>query len=265
MKKGSNMMTSLSLLYFLFVLMLFQLSFLMYKKDNQSIFVFAIIIFITYLVNPNMIFVLGVSLVSINLLMYMRSNVTFEGMENQGEIVKRDCRDFKNHIYERINDADVSGNIIPSIAKSFCDKVKKNYLDAETDYDFYDFYIKQFNNITDKPSIEWINKNIYNSDNFSYIICNKGNSDRNMPEHIEKGLKNINKPIESFSNDDHTENMIHEDKSDPNHISNVMERLQKTTPELVGSLEMLKTLDMNQVNALINNLNSLASTFKGKN
>ena len=61
-------MYSLPLLYFLFILMLLQLSYLMYSGDNQSLFVFALIVFITYLVFPNMIFVLGISLISINLL-----------------------------------------------------------------------------------------------------------------------------------------------------------------------------------------------------
>ena len=49
---------------------------------------------------------------------------------------------------------------------------------------------------------------------------------------------------------------IEEDKSDPNHISNVMERLKENTPEMIDSLKILNSLDMNQVNSLINNLNS---------
>ena len=267
MKKRANMMTSLPLLYLLFILMLFQMSFLMYKKDNQSIFVFAIIILISYLVNHNMIFVLGLSLVSINILIYMRSNVVYEGMENKEEMVmKRDCKDFKEYAYKRIKNSlsDVSGNSIPNIAMGFCDKVKNNYLDAETDYDFYNNYIKEFNKITDTASLKWIDENIYNSKYFSEIKCNELNSKPNMPEHIQQGLDNMNKPLHSYTKENFGENLIDGDKNDPNHISNIMERLEKNTPELVGSLEMLKTLDMNQVNSLINNLNSLASTFKGK-
>ena len=179
-------------------------------------------------------------------------------------IMKRDCKDFKEYTYKRINKAlsDPSANSIPDVAMIFCNKVKKDYLDAETDYEFYNNYIKEFNKITDTISLNWINENIYDSKYFSEIKCNELNSKPNMPEHIQKGLES--KPLDSYTKENFGENLIDGDKNDPNHISNVLDRLEKNTPELVGSLEMLKTLDMNQVNSLINNLNSLASTFKGK-
>lgn len=257
MKKKSNMMNSLSLLYFLFILMLIQMSYLMYTGDNQSIFVFAIIVFITYLVFPNMIFVLGVSLISINLLISFRCYFSYEGMENKDDSVddelKKDCTDFKKHVYKKINDAlkDSSSNDIPKNALTFCKKVKQQYADAEKDYDFYKYYIDNFNDITDNLDIDWINTNIYDSANFKYIYCNVNDKKLNMPQHIQ----------DSFNKDNFKENMIEEDTSDPNHISNVMERLQKNTPEMIDSLKILNSLDMKQVNDLINNLNTIAGSF----
>jgi hypothetical protein len=254
-------MNSLYLLYFLFVLMLIQLSYLMYNKDNQSIFVFAIIVFISYLVNSNMIFVLGVSIVSINLLRYLRISTVYEGMENQEEFTKLGCREFMDLVYKKINSADKSS--IPKPASEFCDKIKTSYIDSETDCDFYKYYVSEFNLITDNTSIKWINENIYDSTKFEHIVCNGGICKRNLPESIQNDLKKINPPISSFNRENFEENNIHEDLSDPNHISNVMDRLQKNTPELVDSLKVLNTLDMDKVNSLINNLNSLAGTFKG--
>ncbi len=259
------MMNSLYLLYFLFVLMLVQLSYLMYEKDNQSIFVFAIIVFITYLVNPNMIFVLGVSMISIQLLKYLRSSSIHEGMENQEEFTKLDCKDFMELVNKNIkkNTVDVSNNTIPKVALDFCRKIRISYIDSKTDCEFYEYYLKEYNLITDNLSIKWVDDNIYDSNQFSHIICNEGMCKRNLPQHIQNDLQKINPPISSFTTENFEENSIHEDKSDPNHISNVMDRLQTNTPELVDSLKILKTLDMNQVNSLINNLNSLAGTFSG--
>ncbi len=253
--------------------MLFQLSYLMYKTDNQSIFVFAIIIFISYLVNSNMIFVLGLSILSINILIYLRSSVIYEGITNPNETLnddeKMDCKDFKLHINKKINQVlsrDISDNSIPKTALSFCNKMKSMYIKAETDYEFYDYYIKETSNIIDNDVIEWINSNIYDSEKLAsnYIICSSENSDKNLPEHIKKGLEEskANKPIDAY-NKEHFDNNIEEDKSNPNHISNVMQRIETNTPDLVESLKLLNTLDMNQVNSLINNLNSIAGTFKG--
>ena len=268
MKKGSKIMGSLPLLYFLFVLMLVELSYLMHKEDNQSIFVFAIIVFISYLVNSNMIFVLGISLISINLLKYFRGSL-FEGMENDDtdsshtENPRRNCKDFKETVIKNIDNvlSDSSNNDIPNNAFFYCKKIKKQYIDAETDYDFYEYYKDNFNNITDRLSINWINKNIYKSTDFEYISCNLNTTKRNLPEHIEKELKDSNKLITSY-NKEYFKDNIEDDTEDPNHINNVMDRLKTNTPELVDSLKILNTIDINQVNSLINNLNSLAGSFK---
>lgn len=265
MKNKSKFMNNLSILYFLFVLMLIELYYLMFKGDNQSIFVFAIIVFITYLINSNMIFVLGISLISINLLKYFKSSV-YEGMTNEEEELdvetRMNCTEFKTLVNERVKKSlDVSNNFIPSNAVIFCKKIKKQYIEAETDCDYYDYYVSNFNKITDIKSINWINKNIYDSSDFSYVTKNKK---RNLPQHIEEELKNINKPISSYNKEDF-ENYIDEDMKDPNHISNVMNRLKTNTPELVDSLKILNTIDINQVNTLINNLNSLAGTFTKTN
>jgi hypothetical protein len=267
-------MNSLWLLYLLFVLMLFQLSYLMYKRDNQSIFVFAIIIFISYLVNSNMIFVLGLSLISINLLIYLRTSVVFEGIENpvsSDETISSDekinCKDFKGIMIKNVNlSLDSSDNNIPDKALDFCMTMKKVYIKAENDYEIFDTYKKEFNKITDKKSIKWVNDNIYDSKKIeeSYVICSPQNGGRNLPDRIKKELAELpgNKPISEF-NQEQFENNIEDDKNDPNNISNVMKRLETNTPDLVDSLKILNTLDMNQVNSLINNLNSLAGTFKG--
>lgn len=263
MKKKGGIMTNLYWLYLLFVVTLIQICYLMYSGDNQSIFVFSIIIFISYLINPNMIFVLGISIVSINLLRYFREN-TFEGMENNDEETddkkKMDCKDFKIHINKKVNNALSNPTDIPKEAMPFFKNLKTQFVEADTDYDYYKYYVDKFNKIIDTSTIEWINENIYNSDEFSYIICNRKNTNRNMDEHIEKGLKKINPPI-SYNKEEFSNN-IEEDTTDPNHINNVMDRLKKNTPELADSLKILNSIDINQVNSLINNLNSLSGSLK---
>jgi hypothetical protein len=263
MKKRSNIFNNQSLLYFLFILTLVQITYLIFVDDKKSIFVYAVIIFITYLVNPNMIFVLGISLLSINLLTYFNINIpVYEGMEN--EILKPNCTQFKKQIYERINialnnDTDVSNNI-PANAIIFCNKIKKQYVDAETDYDFYEYYKNNFNYITEQKTINWIEDNIYKSSDFKYIKCNIESSALNESVEVINDKKKVNPPISSFNNE-YDKNNINEDKTDPNHIENVMNRLQQNTPDIIDSLKILNSIDINQVNSLINNLNSIAGSF----
>lgn len=79
----NRLLNNVKLLYFVFFISLFNLSYFVYNKDNQSIFLFAIIALIVYLFNKNMIIVLAFTMICVNGLLLINSST--EGLENISE------------------------------------------------------------------------------------------------------------------------------------------------------------------------------------
>ena len=84
-----RLLNNVKLLYAVFFISLINLSYFIYNKDNESIFLFAIIGLIVYLFNENMIVVLLSTMVFVNGLIAI--SCISEGLENkelEEEIVK---------------------------------------------------------------------------------------------------------------------------------------------------------------------------------
>ena len=99
-------LTNSSLLLFLFVFAaLINVIILWNKQDNESLFLFILIAFITYSQNKNMIYVLGCPLLVVNILMILRKSFQHEGFstldQNQVNTVCKDHLD--------LSGADLSG------------------------------------------------------------------------------------------------------------------------------------------------------------
>jgi hypothetical protein len=77
MKKILN---NVKVLYAVFFVAVLNISYFVFNKDSQSIFLFAIISLIIYLFNENMIIVLGFTMICVNGLILMNQ---FEGMEDK--------------------------------------------------------------------------------------------------------------------------------------------------------------------------------------
>lgn len=79
-------LTNSSLLLFLFVFAaLINVIILWNKQDNESLFLFILIAFITYSQNKNMIYVLGCPLLVVNILMILRKSFQHEGFSDLTE------------------------------------------------------------------------------------------------------------------------------------------------------------------------------------
>ena len=191
---------------------------------------------------------------------YLFGPTSFSGSDYYTNALLRHCYDSGNCAY--IKHLQLLGMHISHYGDTTVIKKVKNLLDFQkstvlhklkelTNNDFYDFYNKEVNKITESKSIKWINKNIYDTDKLTsaYISCTNK-------------IASTNSTVTAY-NKEQFENTIDGDINDPNHINNVMDRLQKTTPELVESLKILNTLDMDAVNGLLNKLNSFTGTFEG--
>jgi len=79
----TRLLNNVNLLYIIFFVSLLNLSYFIYNKDTQSIFLFSVIALIVYLFNNNMIIVLLFTMICVNGLILI--NLSTEGLENKSE------------------------------------------------------------------------------------------------------------------------------------------------------------------------------------
>jgi hypothetical protein len=84
--KGYPLLNNIKLLYFIFILAIINIGGFMYIRDNQSIFLFAVISLIIYFFNKNMIVVLLSTMIIVNTLIFLNKlNGPMEGYTNKKE------------------------------------------------------------------------------------------------------------------------------------------------------------------------------------
>jgi hypothetical protein len=84
--KGYPLLNNIKLLYFIFILAIINIGGFMYIRDNQSIFLFAVISLIIYFFNKNMIVVLLSTMLIVNTLIFLNKlNGPMEGYTNKKE------------------------------------------------------------------------------------------------------------------------------------------------------------------------------------
>jgi hypothetical protein len=82
--KGHPLLNNIKLLYFIFILAIINVGGFIYIKDNQSIFLFAVISLIIYCFNSNMIIVLLSTMIIVNILIFLNKlNGPVEGLVNE--------------------------------------------------------------------------------------------------------------------------------------------------------------------------------------
>lgn len=239
MKKINSLLNNKYILYLLFVLTLFNIGYFIYLKDNYSILNFCLITILIYLFTKNMIIILGLTILIINILVLARrSNEGFTDLSNNK------CTDFTNKVYKNLYSVDISG--IPVKLKDFKDAIKpfmKDALDGnDTDKGFYLKY-KNEAEMLDNKNQKWLNDNIVDIDEYK-DICYKS-SVKKMIEPLENELE--------YTLKDHAK----EDKK----ISNMVESVKKDNPEIENAINILSGVDMNELNKLINKLNTFTDNF----
>ena len=92
--KGYALLNNVAFLYFVFFVSLINLFGFMYNKDYQSVFLFSCTALIVYVFNNNMIVVLLISLIFVNLLIFLNrlniSTMTIEGFDEVAETSKEE-------------------------------------------------------------------------------------------------------------------------------------------------------------------------------
>ncbi len=190
MKKKCSMNTfleSVPLLYFLFFATIVHLGYFILIKDSQSIFIFCLVSIFVYLVIPNMVAVLAITLLFVDMLYIVNAKTTNEGFS--GTVKFKD-----------LSGVDISAN---------------------------EFMKKTLENSKDK----------------------------------DKDNENDNDPDKDPEDESNEGTVLEEVDEQSNKLSNVIEKIKAVSPEMVDSLTMLNSIDISELNKLINNMNKIATTI----
>jgi len=246
MKKYNSILNNKLILYLLFVLTLANLTYFIYIKDNYSILIFGLIATLIYLFNSNMIIVLGLSIFIINILILVRDSR--EGFETPTT-----CFEFTDAVHTNMFSTDISG-VKKSLEKPVNDfklKIKnsvKKTMDGEyTDTEFYNEYMNEYKKINDDELKEWLDKNIVNVANYSSICTSK------------KGMQDKKENLKNEFDDDVT--TLKETEVTDKKLNNMINKVKDDNPDLEDSLKVLKGIDMNELNKLLNKLNAFTDSF----
>ena len=91
MKNVGKIWKNVNLLYFIFFVSIVNIGWFLYKNKKESVLIFAASCLVIYLINQNMIFVLGISLLVVDIL-YLVKNKIYEGFEDDNEDDDTDTR-----------------------------------------------------------------------------------------------------------------------------------------------------------------------------
>jgi hypothetical protein len=116
--KSKNLLNNIKFLYLVFVLFIINLGVFIYNKDNQSIFLFAIMALIIYFFNKNMIIVLLGPIIFINSLLLINKINSKEGFKENFD------EDFDNKSDDSGDDSD-NENAINVKGADYKDENKK--------------------------------------------------------------------------------------------------------------------------------------------
>ena len=236
MKKPNSLLNNKYILYLLFILTLINIAYFIYSKDNYSILIFCLVVILIYLFTKNMIIILGLAIFIINILVMARNS-----REGYTDLSDNECSDFKNKVYKNLYSTDISG--IPTQLKDFKDSIKDTLDREDTDKEFYTKYKNEFESL-DAKSQKWLKNNVVDLEN--YESCYKTKSTKTI-EPLENEIGYTLKDVRS------------EDKN----LNTIVNDVKNDNPDIQKAINLLSGVDMNELNKLINKLNTFTERFSG--
>ena len=238
MKKPNSLLNNKYILYLLFILTLINIAYFIYLKDNHSILIFCLVVILIYLFTKNMIIILVLIIFIINILVLAR-----DSREGYTDPSNNECSDFKNKVYKNLYSTDISG--IPTQLKDFKDIIKpfmQDTLDGnDTDKGFYTKYKNEIESL-DTKSQKWLKNNVVDLD--KYESCYKTNPSKTI-EPLENEIGYTLKDVRA------------EDKN----LKTIMDDVKNDNPDIQTAINLLSGVDMNELNKLINKLNTFTERF----
>lgn len=223
MKSFSSKWQSVSLLYFLFFATLVHLGYFALRAESQSLVIFSLAFLFVYLIEKNMVIVLGISLVFTDLLY----------------IIQRMPEGFttKDSSYN-----DVSSNKVASM------KGKKEPMTLQEKKKKEREREKERKNTKDRKS------------EIDAMTNREGMGPVNPLVEAAETIGQDSISQEPFGEDPLEGRDLSLVKEDSKKMKSVLDKI-KENPEMVGSIKTLNGIDIHELNKLINNLNSAVDSF----
>lgn len=219
------------LLYLTFIITLLNLSYFIMKEEYQTVLAFVIMISVSSMFTKNLFIMLFCGILGMNLF-YLIKKDTIENME----ILSLDMsyNSFKTYVDNIVKNLDT--NSLENSDRDFVIYIKSNYKLNDKEY-----YTEFKNKYRQMSNTKWIDKNIINFREVT--ILDNTNQIENEPFTVNQEETN-SKDINS--------------KED---LEVMVDKLKETNPELsetlTQSLDILNKIDINEMNKLINKMNTM--------
>jgi hypothetical protein len=210
------------LLYFLFFATLVHLGYFVLISETHSLILFSLMFLFVYLIRPNMIIVLGISLLFVDLLYILKN--THEGFKVSKEPMdtKKEKEKGKGKESEYDEDSEYSGDTTTALSKN---KIKITPMDETASNSL---------NLLSKMNLGTSAKQgMANQEDSESSTIKKGGIHGKELQEVNEESKNIKEELEKI----------------------------KKTPELYQAFNMKYGLDIDEVNKLMNNLTAVVEVF----
>lgn len=219
------------LLYLTFIITLINLSYFITKEEYQTVLAFVIMISVSSMFTKNLFIMLFCGIVGMNLF-YLIKKDTIENMD----VLSLDMsyNSFKTYVDNIVKNINI--NSLENADRDFVLYIKSNYKLNEKEY-----YTEFKNKYRQMSNTKWIDKNIIN---FREITIN------------DDDIQINNEPF--TVNEEETNSKDIDTKEE---IEDIVDKLKETNPELsetlTQSLDILNKIDINEMNKLINKMNTM--------
>ena len=238
-KFNQSIIHNVYLLYFLFIATLLHLGYFLVTKESLLLACFSLAVIFVYLVNPNMIIVLGVSIHFVDLLYLVRK--VPEGFTSASG----------NEMDASENEMDASGNKICRDASGTiisCDKDEGFETQEESEKKPNKFVDSDGNPLTITNLFNKV-KDMQNTDKLEAL-----NGDLRDSVNTLVGASGVIK--EKMS-----ETPLEEVDKQSANVKTLINTVKEMSPDLNESLKAINSIDINELNKLINNLNNMTKNI----
>jgi hypothetical protein len=238
--------------YLVFIIALLNIGYFIMIEEYQSIISFVVIISVCSMFTKHLLLLLLFGIVGMNLFYLINFN-SIENMENMENLdMDMSYNTFKSYVMNSLSSVDPAK--LDRDNKEFVIYIKSNQKMEPKEY-----YTEFKNKYRELSDTKWVDKNVVNFK--EVIIVDEVYDSSSSKSNITNTVYSNNK----YDKNDKTNETFENQKKDgketnvdsKGEIENIVNKLKETTPELSQSLDVLNKIDINEMNKLINQMNTI--------
>ena len=243
---------SVTLLYVVFAAALLHLGYFLMNKQTESLVLFTLVCVFTYLNTKNMIVVLTATMLFVDALYLVRKIP--EGFDVSGSDASYNLDGYTDVSLNELSNEPLNELLLNDISLNelsnevLSNEVMSNELSNELSNDV----LLNQAPIRDVPIRDAPMSEVNKTETKPSLIGNVKNKE--PTRYLENAVKQMFKKKEAMTGD------IAEVDSQSKEMTSVIEKIKNSTPEMMDSMKMLNSIDIHELNKLINNLNKIVNT-----